>query len=187
VGDAQARAGGRLGLRDWKPTNMHVEVDGRVSAQLLELAAPRVLSEVHGAADVKIVVDGPADNPNISGRMGVTQPGIELEVRRYGRRLQLLDGNVQLSEHKLRIDSVHAKVDDGDLRLGGSMILDGTIQPDGTARLSASGVSSDAEDPRGLASQEAPYAYHVAARFQGSRGLGARIEGRVCHLSFTRQ
>ena len=69
----------------------------------------------------------------------------------------------------------------------GSMILDGTIQPDGTARLSASGVSSDAEDPRGLASQEAPYAYHVAARFQGSRGLGARIEGRVCHLSFTRQ
>jgi autotransporter translocation and assembly factor TamB len=114
-----------VGLRDWKPTNVHFEVDGRVSAQLLELAAPRVLSEVHGAADVKIVVDGPADNPNISGRMGVTQPGIELEVRRYGRRLQLLDGNVQLSEHKLRIDSFHAKVDDGDLRLAGSMILDG--------------------------------------------------------------
>src|SRR5215469_2012193 len=69
----------------------------------------------------------------------------------------------------------------------GSMILDGTIQPDGTARLSASGISNDADDPLGLASQEAPYAYHVAARFQGSHGLGARIEGRVCHLSFTRQ
>src|SRR5262249_51350423 len=41
VGDAQARAGGRLGLRDWQPTNVHLDVDGRVSAQLLELAAPR--------------------------------------------------------------------------------------------------------------------------------------------------
>jgi autotransporter translocation and assembly factor TamB len=137
VGEAQARASGRLGLRDWQPTTMHLEVDGRVSAQLLELAAPRLLSEVHGGADVKVVVDGPAGNPNISGRVAVAQPGIELDVRSYGRRVQILEGEVQLQEHKLRIDQLHAKIDDGDLRLGGSITLDGLAPKDVRLRIHA--------------------------------------------------
>ena len=69
----------------------------------------------------------------------------------------------------------------------GSMILDGTIQPDGRARLDAIGVSNDADEVLGQAPSEMPYAYHVAARFEGSHGLGARVEGRLCHLNFTRQ
>ena len=68
----------------------------------------------------------------------------------------------------------------------GSMVLDGTIQPDGLARLDASGIVNDADEALGQAPRETPYAYHVAARFEGSHGLGARIEGRVCHLNFTR-
>ncbi len=68
----------------------------------------------------------------------------------------------------------------------GSMILDGTIQPDGLARLDASGMVNDPDEALGQAPRETTYAYHVAARFEGSHGLGARIEGRVCHLNFTR-
>ena len=137
IGDAQARAAGKLGLRDWQPTTVHLDVDGRVSAQLLELAAPRVLSEVHGGADVKVVVDGPAANPNISGRVAIAQPGVDLEVRSYGRRVQLLEGEVQLSEHKLTIQQFHAKIDDGDLRLGGSLNLDGFSPKDVRLRIHA--------------------------------------------------
>ena len=69
----------------------------------------------------------------------------------------------------------------------GSMILDGTIQADGIARLDARGITNDADDVLGRASAESPYAYRVAARFEGTHGLGARIEGRVCHLNFTRE
>lgn len=68
----------------------------------------------------------------------------------------------------------------------GSMVLDGTIQPDGLARLDASGVANDADEALGQTPREIPYAYSVAARFEGSHGLGARVEGRVCHLNFTR-
>jgi hypothetical protein len=68
----------------------------------------------------------------------------------------------------------------------GSMILDGTIEPGGLARFDARGIGNDADEVLGQAPRETPYAYHVAARFEGSHGLGARIEGRVCHLNFTR-
>src|SRR5690242_11514345 len=69
----------------------------------------------------------------------------------------------------------------------GSMALDGTIQPDGLARLDASGTQNDADEALGQAPRETSYAYRVAARFEGSHGLGARIEGRICHLNFTRE
>jgi len=69
----------------------------------------------------------------------------------------------------------------------GWMTLDGTIQPDGMATLSASGVTNDTDELRGLVAAEASYVYRVAARFEGSHGRGGRIEGRVCNLTFTRQ
>jgi len=69
----------------------------------------------------------------------------------------------------------------------GSMTLDGTIQPDGTARLRASGITNDGDEVLGVTPRDASFVYEVAARFVGPRGLGARIEGRVCHLNFTRQ
>jgi hypothetical protein len=70
---------------------------------------------------------------------------------------------------------------------GGWMTLDGAIQPDGHARLTASGVTNDADEVLGIAPTEKQYAYEVAARFEGSHGLGGGIEGRLCNLHFTRQ
>jgi hypothetical protein len=69
----------------------------------------------------------------------------------------------------------------------GSMTLDGTIQPDGVARLRASGITNDGDEVLGVTPRDTSYVYEVAARFEGSRGLGARVEGRLCHLNFTRQ
>jgi len=69
----------------------------------------------------------------------------------------------------------------------GWMTLDGTIQPDGAARFNASGITNDADEVRGLAPVETEYAYPALARFEGTHGLGGRIEGRVCTLNFTKQ
>jgi hypothetical protein len=69
----------------------------------------------------------------------------------------------------------------------GSMTLDGTIQPDGLARLRASGITNDADEVLGVTPRDTSYIYEVAAHFEGTHGLGARIEGRTCHLTFTRQ
>jgi hypothetical protein len=70
---------------------------------------------------------------------------------------------------------------------GGLITLDGAIQPDGKALLSASGITNDGDEVLGIAPTEKAYAYEVAARFEGSHGLGAGIEGRLCNLHFTRQ
>lgn len=69
----------------------------------------------------------------------------------------------------------------------GSMTLDGTIQPDGSASLDASGIANDVDYVLGLEPTQTEYAYHVMGRFEGSHGIGARIEGRVCNFNFTRQ
>jgi hypothetical protein len=69
----------------------------------------------------------------------------------------------------------------------GSMTLEGTIQPDGLARLHASGITSDADEVLGVTPRDSSFVYEVAARFDGTHGLGTRVEGRICHLTFTRQ
>ena len=69
----------------------------------------------------------------------------------------------------------------------GSMTLDGTIQPDGLARLHASGITNDGDEVLGVSPRDSAFVYEVAARFQDSHGLGARVAGRTCHLTFTRE
>lgn len=75
----------------------------------------------------------------------------------------------------------------GEPGTGGWMTIDGAIQPDGSARLSASGITNDADEVLGIVPPEKRYAYVVAARFQGPHGLGSEVEGRACNLHFTRQ
>jgi hypothetical protein len=74
----------------------------------------------------------------------------------------------------------------GDPGAGGWMTLDGVIQTDGRALFDAIGISNDADDVLGIAPRETPYAYPVAARFDGTHGLGAGVERRLCSLHFTR-
>ncbi len=69
----------------------------------------------------------------------------------------------------------------------GSMRLEGRIQPDGRATLEAKGTTGD---PKFLMKGGRPgtaYAYTVQARFEGSRGMGRRVQLRACTLNFARQ
>ena len=87
-----------------------------------------------------------------------------------------------------------AQVRDGVLRgeqgtegSAGSLKLQGEIQPDGSARLDAKGLTGDPKYNVKGVSSGVPYAYQVAARFEGSRGTGRRLQLRACELTFTRQ
>jgi hypothetical protein len=68
-----------------------------------------------------------------------------------------------------------------------SMTLDGTIQPDGSARLAAKGLSGDAVFSGGM-KPATPYGYDVTATFKGSRGTGTKTTaGRICNYTFQRR
>ncbi len=69
----------------------------------------------------------------------------------------------------------------------GWLRLQGPIQPDGSARLYARGITGDPKYNVAGVAKGAPYAYTVAARFEGSRGTGRRLELRACDLSFVKQ
>ena len=65
--------------------------------------------------------------------------------------------------------------------------LEGQIQSDGSATLSATGLTGDPKYSIKGAAEGSRVGYHVAARFEGSTGTGKRLELRACDLRFTKQ
>jgi len=62
--------------------------------------------------------------------------------------------------------------------------LEGRIEPDGSARLAARGLTGDPDYSVGRVQASSPYAYSVKAHFDQERGTGQRIELRPCQLTF---
>lgn len=62
--------------------------------------------------------------------------------------------------------------------------LEGAIQPDGSALLTAHGLTGNPGNSVGRVSALTPYGYHVRARFDARKGQGTRVELRPCTLSF---
>jgi hypothetical protein len=65
--------------------------------------------------------------------------------------------------------------------------LNGPIQPDGTALLSASGITGKQEHNQGLVPPGVPYSYTVKALFKGSQGTGNSVGARVRTFHFTKK
>jgi len=87
-----------------------------------------------------------------------------------------------------------AEVKDGFLRgekggegSAGSLRLEGPIHSDGRATFDARGVTAAPKFNVKGARSGTPYAYTVAARFEGSRGTGRRLQLRACVLTFVKQ
>jgi hypothetical protein len=70
----------------------------------------------------------------------------------------------------------------------GSLVIDGTIPPDGKASLYAKGRTGS---PQYVPGHDTPkgteYGYNIDAHFEGSTGSGTRVEGRSCTLKFVKQ
>lgn len=68
----------------------------------------------------------------------------------------------------------------------GWMLVEGTIEADGSAVLSVHGLTGNRNDSIGRRSPGSPYAYLVQARFEARRGTGARIGARACSFNFAK-
>jgi hypothetical protein len=68
----------------------------------------------------------------------------------------------------------------------GWLQIDGSLRPDGEADLYVQGIVGAAAMAVGQRPAGTPYAYHVAARFDGDHGEGRRVEGRPCTVVWNR-
>lgn len=68
-----------------------------------------------------------------------------------------------------------------------TLTLEGPIEPDGRARLSAVGTTGDPRYTVNQAPAGTPYRYQVDARFEGSAGSGQRLGNRACELRFSKR
>jgi hypothetical protein len=69
----------------------------------------------------------------------------------------------------------------------GSQSIDGQIEPNGTAMLTASGLVGNPEMAYKQKRQNHQYNYKVSARFEGNKGTGSRQQDRSCTFSFVRK
>ena len=70
----------------------------------------------------------------------------------------------------------------------GSLQLDGTIAPDGTGKLYATGYTNSKEFVPGRdTAKGTEYNYNIDARFGLTMGTGTRVEGRPCSYQFIKQ
>jgi hypothetical protein len=75
----------------------------------------------------------------------------------------------------------------------GSFVLEGKVAPDGTAKLSGSGIILSRKYARGVfAHKGEEYSYEVKAQFKETEGTGTRDEGlgivgRPCTFEFVKQ
>jgi uncharacterized caspase-like protein len=67
-----------------------------------------------------------------------------------------------------------------------SLILSGKIGADGSGLISAQGRVGDPKHTTNRLSSGTPYAYRANVQFEGSRGVGKRIEVRPCTLTFVK-
>jgi len=68
-----------------------------------------------------------------------------------------------------------------------SLTLEGTIQPDGRATISANGVTGPSKFNIAQVQQGEPYNYSITAQFERAHGHGKRMELRPCDVDFVRQ
>jgi len=74
----------------------------------------------------------------------------------------------------------------GKQNAAGWLVLDGTIGPDGNARLRANGLAGAPIFSVGHVDKLTPYSYEVDAHFDATSGTGSRLTTRKCDLVFSK-
>jgi hypothetical protein len=92
-----------------------------------------------------------------------------------------------------RIDTHGATVKDGIFRghrgiegKPGGQVFDGTIDPDGTTRIFAKGLSGDTKSDPFHRPTGTEFRYTIAGKLEGSHGKASRVD-RDCDVSFVKR
>jgi autotransporter translocation and assembly factor TamB len=118
VGGATLRLSGRAGLgANFVPTSLALQVNGEVSASLLESLAPDTVSDVSGRARIDAKVSGTLAEPNLSARIKLGE--IQMRLRGISGKVAVESGTVELSSHDVFLRDIELRVnDDGRLLIG---------------------------------------------------------------------
>jgi hypothetical protein len=189
---AQAEADAARIRADAESSAARIKSDADAAARATAAQAPKTVSAqpepVAKAPVALIAAAAPAQD-----KSAPASPG---DVARFDGRWNV---NVECPRHPDGafgyVIGLVAEVKDGVLRgekaaegAAGEIRIQGVIQPDGTAKLEVKGTTGD--DPKFLLKggrTRTAYGYDVAARFEGSRGTGRRLQHRACELTFIRQ
>jgi hypothetical protein len=68
----------------------------------------------------------------------------------------------------------------------GWLELDGTIQPNGKARIHAQGLVGSQKAALGQRPVGTPYAYGIEGKFTDKEGTGKRVRSRLCGVTFVK-
>jgi hypothetical protein len=68
-----------------------------------------------------------------------------------------------------------------------SQVLNGKIKPDGEAEISVDARTGPSANTPGHPPEGTKFSYNIVAKFEGSRGTGDRLGGRICHFVFAKR
>jgi len=68
-----------------------------------------------------------------------------------------------------------------------SAVFDGKIKPDGEAEILVNALTGASASTPGHPPDGTKYFYSITAKFEGSRGTGTRLGGRICHFVFAKR
>jgi len=128
VAGATLRLSGRAGLgANFAPTTLALDVNGEVSASVLESLAPDAVSDVSGRARIDAKVSGTLDSPNVAARIGLGE--IQMRLRGISSKVAVESGVVELTTKELVLRDIKVRInEDGRLFIGAAGTRPGRMQ-----------------------------------------------------------
>ena len=125
---ATLKLSGRAGLGpDFSPTSLALQVNGEVSASLVETLAPDVASDVTGRARINAKLSGTLDKPNVSAQIDLGE--IQMRLRGISGHVAIESGSILLSNEELLLSNIKVRInDDGRLLIGAAGTRPGRLR-----------------------------------------------------------
>ncbi|HPM41297.1 MAG TPA: hypothetical protein PLY45_02530, partial [bacterium] len=103
-------------------SGMDLKLSGRVDLGALSLAAP-LMREGSGPVDLDLAVRGTTADPRMFGSLSFNENTFSPRGARLS--MERVSGALRFEGHRVRFDGVRAVIDDGELRLGGTLDMRG--------------------------------------------------------------
>jgi translocation and assembly module TamB len=100
--------------------NLHLRGEGKLNLKLLQYFDPDILS--YGLANAVMDVGGTIDQPDINGKVEITNAGVSLIDLPNG--LSNINGTFVFNQNRLQVEKLVARTGGGELNLGGYITLE---------------------------------------------------------------
>ena len=128
IDNAVLKVAGKVGLgAGFAPQTVALDVNGEVSANVLETIAPSAVSDVSGKAAISATVTGKLDDPAVRARVSLGE--IDMRLRGISRQVSIKSGTLDITSHEVLLRDVKVRLDDeGELLIGAGGVRPGRIR-----------------------------------------------------------